>query len=951
MLRKLVYLTVFVLVLSLIAKASVAGSLLVDLDTNDLPLGTLTIWANEGTLSGSLRSGVSGRPTVGTVAGRKAVTLDGTKWLKSTFPAPAGITGNSDFSVAVWAYNPSIAGEECMVQWARRGTSPRCAQLNYGTSRDFGAVTHWSNPDMGYDGGVPGAGTWHHIAVTYEGGTNGTEKVYVDGKLNATEDKTLDLWPGDPIRLGCADNEHYFSGSLAAVTIYDHALSQQEVGYLAGKTGKKPGPALVDLDARHLPAGPLKTWTNKGTLGGSLDVESSSPTVQMAAGRKAITFDTNKWLKSTFTAPPGITGKNAFSLIVLAYNPAISNDIETMVSWAPRPGAGYIQFGYGSAARKLAFVAAGTRAAYDNKVPPAKQWHYIAYTYAGGDNGAFKIYVDGKLNAQHTLSLNTKADEVICLGGGWDTRRDTAFSPFSGSLAAVKIYDYALSQREVRESIGLFTAFNPAPADGQTADGLKVTLHWDQGTEDAKSYNVYFSTNKSDVENAGEKAYKGSQSADTNDYGPVQLTLGQTYYWRIDQLDKAGVPRWRGDVWHFMAETGQAENPIPRNKIAAVNVQTKELTWTPGKYVVSQNVYFGTSFDDANIGQTPYITGLVGNASKCAVPVLPLEHGRTYYWRVDQINGALPTSKGYVWSFRTADRLVYNDITFFASSDSHYGVSDTIVSSNRATIDVMNSIPGTEYPASVGGGIVYTPRGLILTGDLTNSGAASEWEQFTTDYGVNGEGYVIYPVYEIAGNHDAGPGGPVRQGIRKRNTQRTGLTSVSSTGLHYSWDWDDVHFVNLGIFPGNVTREDTRGDPEYSLDFLIKDLAENVGESGRPVIVSHHYGHDGWGLSWWESQEMQDTFYDAIKNHNVIGILHGHSHAARIYTWRGIDVYNVASTQRDPEVGEYFVFHITQNEMTVAHRYSDHWGINTKKAITGMSAKESVRGVKAEVTR
>jgi len=147
-------------------------------------------------------------PTVEILAGRTAVTFDGDDRLLATFTAPPEITGESDFTVAVWAYNPQIDPEECMVQWARRGTLGRAAQLNFGRAPGWGAVTHWSAPDMGFDGGVPSAGAWHHIAVTYEGGTDGIERVYVGGDVNATERKTLRLWTGGPVRLGGSEAGH-----------------------------------------------------------------------------------------------------------------------------------------------------------------------------------------------------------------------------------------------------------------------------------------------------------------------------------------------------------------------------------------------------------------------------------------------------------------------------------------------------------------------------------------------------------------------------------------------------------------------------------------------------------------------------------------------------------------------------------------------------------------------
>ncbi len=215
-----------------------AGSipgLLVYLSADDLAESQpVTSWSNRGSLSGSFQSQGS-PPITGFVDGRKAVSFDGTDYLVSSFTSPASITGNSDYTVAAWVYNPQIAQEECIIQWARRGTTSRDAQLNFGNHQLFGAVTHWGTADMGFDGGVPSAGNWHHIAVTYSGGTGGIEKLYVDGKLNASETKNLDLWTGNPMYLGCAiENDLatrvlFLSGSVAEVRIYDQQLTEQQI--------------------------------------------------------------------------------------------------------------------------------------------------------------------------------------------------------------------------------------------------------------------------------------------------------------------------------------------------------------------------------------------------------------------------------------------------------------------------------------------------------------------------------------------------------------------------------------------------------------------------------------------------------------------------------------------------------------------------------------------------
>jgi len=216
---------------------------LVSVDAYGLTPGTLTTWTNTGSLGGSFGNDTTA-PQAGGIGGRAAVTFSGSDRMKATFTAPSGITGNHHYSTVIWAYNPGISAEECMMCWAQRGTSPRCMQFNYGNATDWGAVTHWDSPDMGFDGGVPTAGKWHQIVVTFDGAT---EKVYVDSVLNAQEAKTLNLWTGQPVYLGCSywnadgtSQDLYFSGSLSLVQVYDAALDSTQITTLYNQAKYPP---------------------------------------------------------------------------------------------------------------------------------------------------------------------------------------------------------------------------------------------------------------------------------------------------------------------------------------------------------------------------------------------------------------------------------------------------------------------------------------------------------------------------------------------------------------------------------------------------------------------------------------------------------------------------------------------------------------------------------------
>ena len=100
-----------------------------------------------------------------------------------------------------------------------------------------------------------------------------------------------------------------------------------------------------------------------------------------------------------------------------------------------------------------------------------------------------------------------------------------------------------------------------------------------------------------------------------------------------------------------------AGNPSPPDNARNVDKDKDViLRWTPGVDAVTHDVYFGTdqiAVGDANDSSSEY----KGSRNLYDVWYSPsgLELGRTYYWRIDEVNDANDNSpwKGSVWSFAT----------------------------------------------------------------------------------------------------------------------------------------------------------------------------------------------------------------------------------------------------------------------------------------------------------
>jgi len=206
------------------------------------------------------------------------------------------------------------------------------------------------------------------------------------------------------------------------------------------------------------------------------------------------------------------------------------------------------------------------------------------------------------------------------------------------------------------------SAYGPDPADGAESVDPDVQLSWTGGFG-SKLHTVYFGDNFDDVDNAA-----GGLPQGTTTYTPDTLKLAKTYYWRVDEFD--AIETFKGNVWSFTTEGGVG-SPDPSNGALDIK-QTPILTWTPGAYAASHQVYFGTDKEavrNADTGSPEYKgTGDLGAES---FDPGKLEWNTTYYWRIDEANDVNPDSPwtGNVWSFTTANFLIVDDFESYNDLD------------------------------------------------------------------------------------------------------------------------------------------------------------------------------------------------------------------------------------------------------------------------------------------
>ncbi|MCL5278355.1 MAG: discoidin domain-containing protein [Planctomycetes bacterium] len=183
-------------------------------------------------------------------------------------------------------------------------------------------------------------------------------------------------------------------------------------------------------------------------------------------------------------------------------------------------------------------------------------WYHIACRYDLVAQTK-KVYVNGVEVATGTSTpyQGTSGNVVVgSLNGGsqW----------FTGMVDDVQVYQKALSVAEIQSIMqGLADkslAQNLSPANGATDMPRDVTLIWTAG-QYPSTHDVYFGTTWADVDNAtqadktGVLASKG-QEATTFDL-PAALAYGQTYYWRVDEVNQSPDQTvHKGSVWSFTVE-------------------------------------------------------------------------------------------------------------------------------------------------------------------------------------------------------------------------------------------------------------------------------------------------------------------------------------------------------------------------------------------------------------
>lgn len=210
-------------------------------------------------------------------------------------------------------------------------------------------------------------------------------------------------------------------------------------------------------------------------------------------------------------------------------------------------------------------------------------------------------------------------------------------------------------------------------------------------------------------------------------------------------------------------------------------------------------------------------------------------------------------------------------LTFFGWSDQHVAVNGEGQHLLPA-IDAMNSLPGTEFPAELGGRVAK-PAFVLGCGDITEwptNAAKNTYDELLT-------WRLKFPSYDLVGNHDEGgksPSDTIKNWICARHGS-----------LSYTFDRSGVRFVVLFSKYDESLNNPAQPVSAEALAFLRDDLAKLA--KGTPVVVALHLCFDAIT----NRDELVDAFGDA----NVVLVLGGHYHKAKVDRFRDVNFVQLPS--------------------------------------------------------
>jgi len=684
---------------------------------------TETVWAQDPSLvgwwkfdegAGSTAQDSSGNAHQGTLQGAPqwvagvfdgALAFSGSDYVQISYAADLAL---NEFTVSAWvnlATEPGVFG----VHGTRVGGEytfdfkVQAANIH----GDIGNGSAWLNTTLDIaagDTGTKGQGgdlelqTWYAIAYVIDN-KNQQVRLYLDGDLKRTisiSGTPLLMQSGESMRIGHTGyGTEGMNGLIDDVRIYSRALKTAEIKALVPPKVKARKPSPVN-GATGVAMGFLQ-WT-PGETAVFEDVYLGTTPELTAADRVA---HQSAFLKMYFQlVPPLVPGQKyywrvdavdaagtliamgdvwSFTMIpVNAWNPVPANSakyqsVDVDLAWAAGQSAFKHEVFFstvqddvvnGAPSASKGIVIATTMELAPLTLETTYYWRVdgidVMDNRKTGDVWSFTTTIPGLGFAKRELWTNSNAGTAIA-----DIYADGRY-PGSPTDVNDKMPNFESPADIANNYIGKLSAWLHVPVAGEYTfwvaadDQAQLFLGPDPDSAVViASVTTWTSAQQWDKE--------GSQKSK-----PITLEAGRYYlmaHWKEGEGGDSGSAAWQGagipnreliaGSYLMPFEALWAYGPRPRNG-AVDTTQTPELKWTAGTKATAHQVYLS---DDANAVADGTASRGQQALEETSFDPGPLEFGKTYYWRVDEINPAEADSpwKGTVWSFTTANFIVIDD--------------------------------------------------------------------------------------------------------------------------------------------------------------------------------------------------------------------------------------------------------------------------------------------------
>jgi len=400
--------------------------------------------------------------------------------------------------------------------------------------------------------------------------------------------------------------------------------------------------------------------SGSGALNGAYDGVSLAQAGFFGAGA-AVGFTRTGANRANFTGATDLPGPWTVEYVVKTTKPPAANDSQALhdsdttsirlAGWTALGETGFTRYGV---ADYQFTPAAGLT--LNDLVVRQDVWMHMVFRNNGSGT---QLFFNGKLMGTSTSTVELPRLRIGGRGAG-------PADHLMGVMDEAVVFNRALTDADILAHTAasslldpsILTASNPTPADGAIYADTWVNLSWSPGAF-AVSHDVYLGNNFDDVNAGTGGTFRVNQAGTYYVAGfpgfayPDGLVPGTTYYWRIDEVDPANT--YKGKVWSFMVPPKTAYNPNPADGAQYVKLDAS-LSWTAGFGAKLHTVYFGDNLDT--------VTNAAGGTLQSTTTYNPgpLAKDKTYYWRVDEFDGAA-TYKGKVWSFSTIPTFAIKDTT------------------------------------------------------------------------------------------------------------------------------------------------------------------------------------------------------------------------------------------------------------------------------------------------